>query len=348
MSWMVYGATGYTGTLIAEACVQRGLRPLLSGRSETKLKALAERLGLEYKVASLNDDLTALLADQALVLHCAGPFSATAEPMMQACINSQTHYLDITGEVAVFERAAALDGAAKQAGIILMPGVGFDVIPTDCLAARLSAEMPDATSLALGFDSRSGFSPGTAKTSVEALPKGGLVRRGGKLVGVPLAYREADIDFGGGVKHAATIPWGDVSTAWHSTGIPDIEVYLPISPRKAKQLKRLNAVRGALGWGWVQRFLKGRIEQQVQGPDERQRQSSPTWVWGRVSNAAGDQVEGRVQVANGYDVTVSGALAMVERVLDAQPKGFMTPSKLAGWQLVETLPGSGSISLSSD
>ncbi|MBY6096830.1 saccharopine dehydrogenase family protein [Ferrimonas balearica] len=346
MSWMIYGATGYTGTLIAEACARQGLTPLLAGRSESKLKALAERLNLPYRVVGLDGALTEALADQQLVLHCAGPFSATAEPMMQACLASQTHYLDITGEVAVFERAAELDEQAKAAGIALMPGVGFDVIPTDCLAARLKAEMPDAVSLALGFDSRSGFSPGTAKTSVEALPQGGLIRRKGQLTAVPLAYRNAEIDFGGGKKHATTIPWGDVSTAWHSTGIPDIEVYLPMSPRKTQQLQRLNAMRGMLGWGWVQRFLKRRIEARLTGPDEIQRQNATTWVWGRVSNAEGHTLEGRIQVANGYDVTVTGALAMVERVLTENPSGFLTPSKLAGWQLVESLPGSGTIALS--
>ncbi|MBY5992073.1 saccharopine dehydrogenase family protein [Ferrimonas balearica] len=348
MSWMIYGATGYTGVLIAEEAVKRGLRPLLAGRDSAKLDALAQRLGLEYRTVSLDGDLEAALADQTLVLHCAGPFSATAEPMLQACLASGTHYLDITGEIAVFERAAQLDKTAREAGVALIPGVGFDVIPTDCLAARLKAAMPDAVTLALGFDSRSGFSPGTAKTSVEALPQGGMVRRQGQLQPVPLAYQQESIDFGGGRKHAVTIPWGDVATAWHSTGIPDIEVYLPMSPRKAKQLKRLNAVRAILGWGWVQRYLKGRIEQQVTGPSPEERADSPTWVWGRVRNAAGAQLVGRVQVANGYELTVTGALAMVERVLEENPSGFLTPSSLAGWQLVEQLPGSTAITLTED
>ncbi|MBY5920869.1 saccharopine dehydrogenase family protein [Ferrimonas balearica] len=346
MSWMIYGATGYTGTLIAETCARRGLAPTLAGRDATKLRALSERLNLPYVAVSLDNQLNEALSGFDLVLHCAGPFSATAEPMMQACLATGTHYLDITGEVDVFERAAELNDSARQAGIVLMPGVGFDVIPTDCVAARLKAEMPDAQSLSLGFDSRSGFSPGTAKTSVEALPKGGLIRRGGQLTAVPLAYRQADIDFGNGTKHAATIPWGDVSTAWHSTGIPNIEVYLPMSPRKAKQLKKLNALRWLLGWGWVQRAIKKRIEQQVAGPDEQQRQDSPTWVWGRAENASGEALVARVKVANGYEVTVEGALAMVERVLSEKPCGFLTPSQLAGWQLVEQLPGSGTITLS--
>lgn len=346
MSWMIYGATGYTGTLIAEACAQRGLTPTLAGRDANALNALAQRLNLPYVALPLDDALADALSEVDLVLHCAGPFSATAEPMMQACLASGTHYLDITGEVAVFERAAALHEQAQQAGMVLMPGVGFDVIPTDCLAARLKAEMPDAQTLYLGFDSRSGFSPGTAKTSVEALPNGGLIRRNGQLTAVPLAYREADIDFGNGIKHAVTIPWGDVSTAWYSTGIPNIEVYLPMSPRKARQLSRLNSVRWLLGWRWVQDAIKKRIERQVAGPDARQRQDAPTWVWGRVENGFGQALEARVKVANGYDVTVEGALAMVERVRNTHPTGFQTPSQLAGWQLVEQLPGSSTITLS--
>src|SRR3546814_3482070 len=125
-----------------------------------------------------------------LVLHCAGPFSATSAPMIEACLQAKAHYLDITGEISVFEHAQTQDARAKAAGIVVCPGVGFDVIPTDCVAAALKAALPDATHLALGFDSRSGFSPGTAKTSVEGLAQGGKVRENGHIRAVPLARSE--------------------------------------------------------------------------------------------------------------------------------------------------------------
>jgi short subunit dehydrogenase-like uncharacterized protein len=345
-AWMIYGANGYTGELIAREAVRRGLAPVLAGRSETKVAPLARELGLEHRCFELVDRaaVQAGLSGMALVLHCAGPFSATARPMMEACLETRTHYLDITGEIAVFELAHGLDAQARRSGVLLCPGVGFDVVPTDCLAASLKAALPDATRLALGFDSRGGMSPGTARTSVEGLAQGGRVRREGRVVAVPLAWRTRRIDFGDGEKLAMTIPWGDVSTAWHSTAIHDIEVYIPASPKLVARLKRMNWVRPLLGLGPVQSWLKGRVGRTVRGPREEQRARTPTFVWGEVENDAGQRVTGRIKVANGYDVTVQAALGIVERVLKMQRiAGHLTPSQLVGREFVEQLPGSGPI-----
>ncbi|MFC3193634.1 saccharopine dehydrogenase family protein [Marinicella sediminis] len=342
-SWMIYGATGYSGKLIVERAVKAGLAPVLAGRSEQKVKALAEQHGLDYRVFDIHAlaKSDALISNIALVLNCAGPFSQTAEVMMQACLKQQAHYLDITGEIAVFEMAASLNQAAKERGVVLCPGVGFDVIPTDCVAARLKAMMPDATHLALGFDSRSGFSPGTAKTSVEALPQGGKVRKGGQIVTVPLAAKTRKIDFGAGEKLAMTIPWGDVSTAYHNTGIPNIEVYIPASPGMVKQLKRMNWFKPLLGLGLVQNFLKKRVDKKVRGPDQATREKLTTHVWGEVTNAAGERQTYRIQVANGYEVTADGSLLVAQALMGkhAGASGYHTPSTLMGAGLVEQLPG---------
>jgi short subunit dehydrogenase-like uncharacterized protein len=343
---MIYGANGYTGELIAREAARRGLKPMLAGRNELKIAPLARELGLDYRGFDLADAATvrAGIAGMALVLHCAGPFSATARPMMEACIAAGAHYLDITGEIAVFELAHALDAQAREAGVLLCPGVGFDVVPTDCLAAALKAALPDASSLALGFDTRGGMSPGTARTSVEGLAQGGRIRRNGRLETVPLAWRTRRIDFGDGEKLAMTIPWGDVSTAWHTTGIPDIEVYIPASPKLVARLKRMNWIRPVLGLGPVQSWLKGRIGKTVRGPREEQRARTPTHVWGEAANAAGRVVTGRVKVANGYDVTVHAALGIAAHVLGSAPvAGHLTPSQLVGRDFVEHLPGSGAI-----
>ena len=344
--WMIYGANGYTGELIAREAVRRGLSPMLAGRSEEKIAALAAELGLEHRRFSLENgaELRQGLAGMALVLHCAGPFSATARPMMEACIQQGVHYLDITGEIAVFELAHRLGEEARQARVLLCPGVGFDVVPTDCLAMALKEALPDATRLALGFDSRGGMSPGTARTSVEGLAQGGRIRREGRLVPVPLAWRTRRIDFGDGEKLAMTIPWGDVSTAWYSTSTQDIEVYLPASPKLVARLKRMNWIRPLLGLGPVQSWLKRRIGKSVQGPGEEQRAHTPTFVWGEASNPKGRVVTGRIKVANGYDVTVHASLGIAERVLGMQwVAGHLTPSQLMGQEFIEQLPGSTSI-----
>jgi short subunit dehydrogenase-like uncharacterized protein len=345
-AWMIYGANGYTGELIAREAARRGLGAVLAGRNEEKIEPLAQELGLEYRCFDLGNPaaLREGIAGMSLVLHCAGPFSATARPMIEACLASRAHYLDITGEIPVFELAHGLDARARQAGVLLCPGVGFDVVPTDCLAAALQEALPDATRLALGFDSRGGMSPGTARTSVEGLARGGCIRREGRLVKVPLAWRTRRIDFGDGEKLAMTIPWGDVSTAWHSTGIPDIEVYFPASPKLVARLKRLNWVRPLLGLGPVQGWLKKKIGRTVHGPREDQRARTPTFIWGEAGNSAGQVVTGRIKVANGYDVTVHAALGIVVRVLAmTRIAGHLTPVQVVGPNFVEQLPGSGTI-----
>lgn len=348
-SWIIYGANGYTGELIAREAVKQGLTPILAGRNINNIQPLATELGLKAISFSLDSTtaITQAVEGNSLVLNCAGPFSATAEPMMKACIQVGAHYLDITGEIEVFELAQQLSEQAKTANVVLCPGVGFDVIPTDCVAAALKDAMPDATHLALGFDSRSGFSPGTAKTSVEGLAQGCKVRIDGKIKTVPLAYKVRRIDFGDGKKDAMTIPWGDVSTAYHSTGIPNIEVYIPGSPRLIKQAKRANYIRPLLGLGFVQNIMKARIAKTVTGPNEEQRASLPTYVWGEARNAKGEIKTARIKTANGYSLTITGALTLAQHVLQTPPDtgGAYTPSLLMGKTLVEQLPESGKITL---
>ncbi len=347
-TWMIYGANGYTGELIAREAKHRGLTPILAGRSLDKLAPLAKELGLQCRTFDLDnpEQLAKNLIAVKLVLHCAGPFSATSAPMIEGCLKAKAHYLDITGEISVFEHAQAQHARAREANVVICPGVGFDVIPTDCVAAALKNAMPDATHLTLGFDSRSGFSPGTAKTSVEGLAQGGRARVNGKLQRVPLAYKTRRIDFGDGVKLAMTIPWGDVSTAYYTTGIPNIEVFIPASPKLVNTLKRLNYVRWLLGFAPVQSFLKQQAGKQ-KGPDAAQREQLPTFVWGEARNAAGVTKTARVKTANGYSLTVTGSLAVTEFLMRNEVRGgSYTPAKLMGAQLVEKLPGSGPLALS--
>ena len=321
---------------------------MLAGRSAAKIEPLADELGLESRIFSLSDPQATGqgLFGIELLVHCAGPFSATAKPILEACLAKRTHYLDITGEIDVFDYAHSLHQRAVDAGIVVCPGAGFDVVPTDCLAAALSEALPDATHLSLGFDSQSGMSQGTAKTSIEGLAKGGRIRKDGKLLTVGLGHESRQIDFGDGEKCAMTIPWGDVATANYSTGIPNIKVFVPVSPRLLRRLRMINKVRFLLGLGIVQNFLKKKVEKGQRGPSGEQRDKLPTFVWGEVRNAAGDRRTGRIKTANGYALTVTAALALVAVVLDGNfPGGYFTPSLLAGKTLVETLPGSGNIEI---
>lgn len=336
---MIYGANGYSGELIARKAVEKGFTPIVAGRNTDKITALANELNLQSQVFDLSNRsaLGKQLKDVDLVLHSAGPFSQTAEPMIKACLASNTHYLDITGEIAVFELAKSFHKQAQESGVVLCPGVGFDVIPTDCLASQLKEIMPDATHLALGFDSKSGFSPGTAKTSVEGLSQGGRVRKDGKIIQVPLAYKTRKIDFGGGEKLAMTIPWGDVSTAHFTTNIANIEVYIPASPNLVKKLKKMNYIRFVLGFGFVQNFMKKRIEKTVKGPSEKARAKLNTYLWGEVKNNKGESKQLKLETCNGYSLTVLGSLKMVENTLATKKSGYFTPSTLVNNKLLEDL-----------
>ena len=341
-TWMIYGANGYTGRLVAAEAVRRGERPVLAGRNRAVVESLAEELGLESKIFSLDDAQHARTELEAmkLVLHCAGPFSATSQPMIEACLASHTHYLDITGEIGVFENAWKQSDAARRADVVLCPGVGFDVVPTDCLAASLVEKLPAATSLQLAFEPGGGMSPGTAKTSVEGMGKGGCVLRDGALKRVPLGWKTRRIPFAHAERTGVTIPWGDVFTAWVSTGVPDIEVYVSVPPSAVKRLRRLRLIQPLLGLGFVQNFMKRRIEKTTPGPSGKVRSESLTQLWGEAVSADGRRVSGTMTTPNGYDVTVTASLGIVEYLLEHDAEGgYYTPSLLVGSGYAETLPG---------
>jgi short subunit dehydrogenase-like uncharacterized protein len=346
--WMIYGATGYTGGLVVEAATQRGLAPVLAGRRASAVEAIAKRTGLEARSFHLMDPAAAreALQDIAVVANCAGPFSATSGPMITACLAAGSHYVDITGEVAVFESARARDAEARDAGYVVCPGVGFDVIPTDCLAAVLAETLPGATHLALGFETDSPVSRGTAKTVVEGLRTGCLVRRDGNLVAVPLGSRTRRIDFGRGRRRAVAIPWGDVSTAFATAGIPNIEVYLAVPWGAAFGMRLAEFLRGWLARDGSQAWLKRRIERSVQGPDASRRGRTRTWVWGEARDASGRAMTARVETANAYDVTVEGVLIAVRHLLAyAGSGGYHTPTQLLGPRCIESIPGTARITV---
>jgi short subunit dehydrogenase-like uncharacterized protein len=340
--WLLYGANGYTGGLVARLAASRGHRPILAGRRADAVCAVAEELSLERRLFSLDDParVDEGLKGMSLVLHCAGPFSHTSRPMADACLRTRTHYLDVTGEVAVFEALAARDAEARAAGVMLLPGCGFDVVPTDCLAAHLKRRLPTARRLALGFEALGRVSRGTAMTAIEGLHQGGLVRRGGVLTPVPAAFKTRTIDFGRGPRKAMTVPWGDVSTAWHSTRIPDIEVYMA-APAALRAFARASRhLEPLLASGSVQRFLKGRVRAGAPGPSEEERRRGGAHVWGEAADDSGHRVTSRLVTPEGYAFTASSALAIVERVLAGQaPPGFQTPSLAYGPDFVLDLEG---------
>ncbi|ANU09087.1 hypothetical protein A1A1_00715 [Planococcus antarcticus DSM 14505] len=344
--WMIYGTTGYTGELIAREAVNRGMSPVLGGRNADKIRPLAEELSLEFQAFPLDKHAAAQLEDIDLVLHCAGPFQVTSEPMIQACLLAKTHYLDITGEISVFEWTHSLHARAAEKEVILCSGVGFDVIPTDCTALKLKEEMPDAIELALGFDSDSGISPGTFKTMIQGLGSGSMHREDGILKAVPIGRQHRTIDFGRGSRSAMGIPWGDVSTAFYTTGIPNISAWIPMPKPQVYSARLMGAAGPLLATDWMKEKLEKQVEKRVKGPDSEVRANSPAYIWGEAKNQEGVIKVARIRTANVYDLTVYGSLEIVRRLLIEKVEGgYYTPAGLFGSVLVESLPDSGTFEI---
>ena len=340
--WMIYGANGYTGELIVAEAKRLGLTPVLAGRNAGKVQALASRHGLEHRVFGLDDAATVAkgVEGMSVVLHCAGPFFRTFEAMLGGCLLAKAHYLDITGEIAVFEGCARKDAEAKAAGITVMPGVGFDVVPSDCLAASLKAALPGATTLELSFGGGAGTSRGTAKTMVSGLGQGGAVRRGGKIRRVPNAFIVKQAPFHDKQRTVVSIPWGDVATAWRSTRIPDITTLMAMPPAQLRLLKLARYIGPLLATAFVQKWLTARIDAAPAGPSESARDRSKMQLHGRVTDAAGTVVEGTLTVPEGYTHTANASVAVVQRMLaGGVASGYQTPSLAFGAGFVATLPG---------
>jgi len=330
---LIYGANGYTAELIIELALTEGARPILAGRSAEKLAPLAKRHKLPLRAFALDEPGTVAknLAGAAVVLNCAGPFSRTARAMAEACIEAGVHYLDITGEIEVFEALALMGPKAGKAGVMLMPGTGFDVVPSDCLAAHLKRRLPDASALTLAFQAIGRPSHGTATTMVENVHRGGMVRRAGKLTAVPAASASREIDFGSGPVSTMCIPWGDVSTAWVSTAIPDIEVFMA-APAALRWMARASRYLGGLmGSDAVQNLLKKQINAAPAGPNAEQRRRGASHLWGQVRNAAGQTATARLDTPEGYALTALTAWDIAKRTArgQAQP-GYRTPSLVFG------------------
>ncbi len=343
-SLLIYGANGYTGRLICERAALLGLKPILAGRNGEEIRELALTYGWEYRVFGLDtpEAVAEKIHDVKVVLHAAGPFMYTAKPMMEACLLAGVHYLDITGEIAVFEMAARRDERAKAAGILLMPGTGFDVVPTDCLALYLKQQMPDATRLQLAFVGQGGgVSRGTAGTMVEGLGKGGAVRVNGQLQHANFGQNSLTVPHPAKTFFAISIPWGDITTAYHTTGIPNIETYMGFSRRMYGWIKLMPYFKWLFSISWVKKYIKKSITGNRPGPSPQQRANGRSLVWGRVFNDNGASTQAWLITKDGYTLTAITSLMIAQRVLQGDVKpGFHTPAGLYGADLIMEVEGS--------
>jgi short subunit dehydrogenase-like uncharacterized protein len=341
--WILYGAYGFTGQLIAEEAVRRGLTPILAGRDREKLISLGEKLGLVTRVVSLTHsrELGQAIQDAAAVLHAAGPYTQTAAPMQAACLEKGCHYLDITGEVPVFENTFALHERAFQAGTAFISGVGFDVIPSDCLAVYTARQLPEAVRLETAVAAVGRASAGTVKSGMEMFAHGNLIRQNGTLVEIPFGIGQKQLAFADRSRTVMPASWGDLSTAYRSTGIPNITCYLAVPRSSLRWLKRLGWLAPKLFSNRLaRRLLQAGAERFVQGPDEAVRSSARSHLWARVEDGRGHTIEAWLETAEAYHFTAQAAVRCLEKVLAGEvPSGSFSPAQAFGADFVLQIPG---------
>jgi short subunit dehydrogenase-like uncharacterized protein len=319
-SWMLYGAAGYTGTLIAEHARQRGHQPVLAGRSAPAVTALAERLGLPCRELSLDDPaaLTAALADVDLVLNAAGPFLHTAAPLAEACLRAGVHYLDIGNELQVFRALYGLDERARQAEITIMPGAGFGVIATNCLARYVSDAVGGAAILEVATRAavaRQG--PGVAATRQQNMPYGGWTRQAGHLQPLALGSGTTTITLPDGPCRIMPLPIGDLEAAFQATGAPDITAY--------------GAVPGDPAPGST-----------ASDPPADERPAYTSFGWARATGPDGATAQAWLQTGESYAFTAAASIRAVEEALARSLSGALSPAAF-GADFILTIPGTSRI-----
>ncbi len=342
-TFVIYGATGYSGGLVARRAVERGWRPILCGRDGNRLRSLAGMLELEHRTASVSDvaALARAFEGARVVLNAAGPFSQTAEPVLDACLRTGAHYLDLTAEVSVIERLIVSDATARARRLMVMPAVGFDVVATDCLAAHVARRLPGARRLALAVTNLFFLSRGSAKTLFEAVDRG-LVRREGALVELPLGSRERTFDYGDGPRASINVSLADLTTSYHSTGIPDVETYTEATPLMRALLAACRGVGRLLRTDTAQAVLAAGAELLPESPtgDDGTSGAGSMRVVAEAEDARGRRAIARLETPEAYAFTPFAATAVIERVLrdDLEP-GFQTPARVYGADFVLGLRG---------
>ncbi len=341
-NFVIYGATGYSGALIVKQAVALGLRPILAARQQKPLMAMAQTYGLDWITARVDNpaELRLLAGASPLLLNTAGPFGATAEPLIKGCLEMGTHYLDITGEATTIEPTLQWNEEAVRRGVMLMPAVGFDVVASDCLAAHVARRLPGATRLRIGFDKSDGSSFGSLKTTLEMSGQGVLIRRGGQFARIPPGTLTHDFDYGHGPQVSLAVNLGDIASAYHSTGIPDIETYM------RSTLPVWSAMTANQYWGWLlaapacQNLMERQMRWMVRDSSEETLRSGWGVLVAEASDAAGRTMRSRTTTVDVYQFTGYSAAAVAQRVLqgDFRP-GFQTPSRVYGPDFALTIEG---------
>jgi len=340
---LIYGVTGYIGGLISRLAAAAGLPHLAAGRDLARVAAHADPLLLPGRTFSLSDPskIDRALAGVAVVLNCAGPFADTAGPLADACLRGGVHYLDLAGEVPELAAMRRLDARGREAGVMLLPGAGCAVVPTDALAARLKRRLRAAVRLRLVVEATGGMSRGARLALLRHLQAPGVRRRGGELSPAWAAEQTLRIDLGGGSRLAVSDAWrGDLETAYWSSVYLDVETYAVVAAPLRWLLRslRLPPARPLLAGSAGQALLRGALRRLPAGPAESALAAGVTRIWAQAEDPTGSRVTARLRGPHADLLTAHAALWIAQRVLSGRLRvGFQTPVTAYGPDLLDRL-----------
>ena len=283
----VYGATGYTGRLVAAELADAGADFVVSGRSSEKLEALRANMRLEAPAVTARIDdpasLRNLLADCATVINCAGPFVIVGEPVLRAAVETRTHYLDTSGEQPWMKLAFERYGpGAADAEIAVIPAMGFDYVPGDMIAALTAKGMGevDDVTIAYGwFD----FEPtrGTMQTTLEVLSGEAVEWRKLQWLPAEKPLSSASFDFPApiGRQRMLRYPAGEQITVPRHVATRRVQTLLTASTfapsqRLAPLMQLLARPTGLALRTPLKRVLRAAVARLPEGPSEERRAAS--------------------------------------------------------------------------
>ncbi len=364
---LIYGVSGRVGGLVSRLAAAAGLPHLAAGRDFETVAAHADPLLVPTRIFALSDParIERGLAEVAVVLNAAGPFGETGPPLAAACVRAGVHYVDLAGEVPELEAMRALDARAREAGVMLLPGAGFAVVPTDALAARLKRRLPSAFRLRLVCQAAAGGgSGGTLAALLRDLRRPGVRRRGGELRPALPGEERLTVDLGRGRpqesvglakgradrRAAVTDPWrADAVSAYWSCVYSDIDVYRVVPAPLAWLLRSpLASPAGAL-LAWPARALAALRARRRQGGaapgrrhlgpgGERAPADGLSRIWAQAEDAAGNRVTARLRGPGAHLFSARTALWITQRVLAGRLRvGFQTPVTAYGPDLLDRL-----------
>jgi short subunit dehydrogenase-like uncharacterized protein len=326
----VYGATGYTGRLVAAELAAAGVDFVVSGRSRAKLDAMRAELSLDAptRAATIDDpaSLRELLADCPVLINCAGPFVHFGEPVLAAAVETGTHYLDTTGEQPFIKMAYERYGPdAARAGVAVIPAMGFDYVPGDMIAALTAEGMDELDELSVNY-AWLNLTPsrGTARTTLEMISGKDLEWRNMEWVDASGGASRGTYDFPDpvGRHHMIRYPSGEQITVPRHVPTRNVRASMNASAFSSERLAPVlaAAVRPA-GLAMrtpLKQLANAVISRLPEGatPEQREKMS-----WMIVCEAKRGEVE-RKGVISGRDVYGFTAAATVKGAVIASQKGF--------------------------